>query len=204
VPLWSSNNTANGSTFFATAQGHKHPDRPNQAVLFANTTANAFIENVTMGQFGVTANATQAAQGKIPHSGWNLRYQWSGGRANRTFYECLVAGSSINSNPAIYANIPDVTIVINSQPQANTQVWKNAASFSVSAVTVPVGRTLVYKWMQNNAFLADAGIYSGTQTATLTISNNSTVNCNNYACMINVAGGSANVNTANALLVSTH
>jgi hypothetical protein len=70
------------------------------SALFANTTAEAFVANVAVGVFGVsaaemnTANTSSEASA-VTHTGWTLRTEGTGGRAGRVFYETLVAGGIV-------------------------------------------------------------------------------------------------------------
>lgn len=74
-----------------------------QAELFNNTTADAVIDGVAVGVFGVSTDEmanTTGESSKVPHAGWVLRTEGTGGRAGRVSYEVLVAGSSITGDSA--------------------------------------------------------------------------------------------------------
>jgi hypothetical protein len=62
--------------------------------MYGNTTQDAFITGKAVGVFGYDP-AEVAADPAIPHAGWVLRTEGSGGRAGRVQYEVLVAMSSI-------------------------------------------------------------------------------------------------------------
>jgi len=71
--------------------------------LYGNTTAEAFVANVAVGVFGVSAdemnhaNAAATEATGVAHAGWTLRTEGTGGRAGRVQYEVLVAAGSMNA-----------------------------------------------------------------------------------------------------------
>ena len=85
----------------------------NGYTLYANTTADAFVPNLTVGVFGVneTEIALDANKANKPaHTGWVLRTAGTGSRSGRVQTEVLVAGgmstdviSTANDN-IVYAN----------------------------------------------------------------------------------------------------
>lgn len=75
----------------------------NQTELFNNLTEDDVITDATVGVFGVSADEmanTTGESSKVPHAGWVLRTEGTGGRAGRVSYEVLVAGSSITGDSA--------------------------------------------------------------------------------------------------------
>jgi hypothetical protein len=93
---------ASNSCIYAPSLVKLTPNSVNQAALFGNTTANAFIGGAIVGQFGVSAvEAANAALG-IPHAGWVLRTEGTGGRAGRVQYEVLAAMGSLGAQTAAY------------------------------------------------------------------------------------------------------
>lgn len=172
---WKNTDDAANSVLWAVAQFKKPANSDNQAALFGNTTANAFIDGVTIGQYGVSASEMRAARvsglAKPAHAGWVLKVDGSGGRANRTQYETLVAMKGITGDAEDTA-FPDLTIVISTQPESATGNSSNddIVDFTVVAVTVPAGSALTYQWKYaNGTNLSDAGAYSNTTTATLSV-----------------------------------
>lgn len=154
--------------------------------------------------YGVAVDETTAAQGAVPHAGWVRVTTGTGGRSGRTFYETLVAGSSITGD-AEDTVFPDYTILINTQPSdatANTTASETAA-FTVAAVTVPTGGTLGYAWTYANGDSIQAGANVGTTTAaTLTI--DSSVETANVSFKVTVsATGATSVVSSNATLTIT-
>lgn len=205
MPLWGKVDNAANSTIFAAAQVNKAPDSTNRELLFANTTADAFITNATIGQFGVDVTEQQAASG-VAHTGWILRTTGTGGRAGRVFHETLVAMNSITGD-GDDPGFPDYRIVINTQPSSNAIGPGNAVSFIVSAVSIPSSGTLSYEWQKTYGSedwetLFDGGVFSTTDTNTLSISNNSTLDGNVFRVIVSVEGG-LSVTSANATLTVT-
>lgn len=75
----------------------------NQTELFNNLTEDDVIADATVGVFGVSTDEmanTTGESSKVPHAGWVLRTEGTGGRAGRVSYEVLVAGSSITGDSA--------------------------------------------------------------------------------------------------------
>ena len=205
MPLWGKVDNAANSTIFAAAQVNKAPDSTNRALLYSNTTADAFITNATVGQFGVDTTEVASASG-VAHAGWVLRTVGTGGRAGRVFQETLVAMNSITGD-GDDTGYPDYRIVINTQPSSNAIGAGNAVSFVVSAVTIPSGGALSYEWQKTYgseawSTLTDAGVFSGTDTDTLEISNNSELHGNVFRVIVG-EDGSDSITSANATLTVT-
>lgn len=205
MPLWGKVDNAANSTIFAAAQVNKTPNSTNRDLLYSNTTADAFITNATVGQFGVDTTEVKSANG-VTHAGWVLRTVGTGGRAGRVFQETLVAMNSITGD-GDDTGYPDYRIVINTQPSSNAIGPGNAVSFIVSAVTVPTGGTLTYEWQKTNGVvdwttINDGGIFGGSDTNTLSISNNTTLNGNVFRVIVG-EDGSNSVVSANATLTVT-
>lgn len=83
--------------------------------LFGNTTPEAFVANVAVGVFGVSTDEMTAAEQAntsneshaVPHAGWVLRTEGTGGRAGRVQYEVLVAASSITGDGDDDTQLPE-------------------------------------------------------------------------------------------------
>lgn len=205
MPLWRNTDDAANSTIFAASQVKLTPNTGNQTALFGNTTADAFITGVTVGQYGVDTNEARA-NGSIPHAGWVLRTEGSGGRAGRVQHEVLVAMSSIGT--AVDAEdvaYPDLTISILTQPASATGDASNndIVTFTVSAATEPEGGSLSYIWQKWDgaafANLSNAGAYSNTTTATLSVLANTASDAEIYRVEIS-ATGATTVDSANAVI----
>lgn len=203
MPLWGSSDAASNSTIFAAAQVKVTPNTANRTALFGNTTANAYIAGVTVGQYGVDANEIAAEGGKTAHTGWVLRTTGQGGRAGRVFNEVLVAGGI--SSDAEDTAFPDYTLRIVTQPLANTANTTNSenATFRVVAASTPTGATLSYQWTYANGDTIAAGANVGaTTSANLVV--NSAVQTTNASFKVTIsATGAANVVSSNATLTIT-
>lgn len=84
----------------------------NQSELFLNVTEDDVITDQKVGVFGVDAtemayaNTGDTEADAVPHSGWVLRKEGTGGRAGRVHYEVLVAGG-ISGDAADDTLIPE-------------------------------------------------------------------------------------------------
>lgn len=207
MPLWGSSDAASNSTIFAAAQVKKAPNTANRTALFGNTTANAYFDGVTVGQYGVDAAEVAAGGGAAAHTGWVLRTTGQGGRAGRVFEEVLVAGGI--SSDAEDTAYPDYAIRVSSQPTAlNINVSANAdntGTFSVSAVTVPSGGTITYRWVANSGsgFVNAAAGTTGNTTNTLTVYGNTIANGTSFKVIMTTTGGATQVNSTAAVLTLT-
>jgi hypothetical protein len=203
MPLWGKSDAASNSTIFAPTSVKLAPNSANRDNLFGNTTANAFIDGVTVGQFGVDGNEVAANPG-ISHTGWVLRTVGSGGRAGRVMTEVLVAGG-IGTDASDDTVMPDYVIRVSTQP-VNTTI--NAAAnadntgviFTVAA-TQPAGGSISYLWQANtgSGFVNAAAGTTGNTTANLTVFANSFSTGAQFRALLQVSGG-ANVTTSVATL----
>lgn len=173
--------------------------------FYANTTADAFMDGITVGQFGVTATQAQAAAApeagithKPAHAGWVNVIEGSGGRAGRVQVETLVAmGSMTGSGSANTEIFPDFTLYFVEQP-ADQEITANTdtATFSVVVGSIPTANldNVTYQWYEsaNNetwVSLSDGGIYDNTDTADLDIApTNTDITGYFYRCEIGLSG----------------
>lgn len=76
----------------------------NQTEMFGNVTEDDVITDLKVGVFGVDttemayANTGDTEADAVPHSGWVLRTEGTGGRAGRVHYEVLVASGSMTGD----------------------------------------------------------------------------------------------------------
>ena len=209
APYWAVN-----STIVKNNPSGATPDSANVAKLYANTTANVYIQDTTIGLFGVDAQESLVTHAS--HSGWILKTTGQGGRAGRVQNEVLVALSTMNSDGdgQIYANV-SITL---SNP-ANTSVTSGAANANSVTFTVTptlVGNTaaaLTYQWQVNSGVGAwvnmsngnnaqPVGVQkSGVTTNTVTITPWNT-NANNYVfrAIVTAADQGVTATTANAYI----
>lgn len=209
---WGNTDDAANSVFYAPAQLNKTANTDNQTNLFGNTTADAFVTGAKIGQFGVSANEAQAlrdgANTKVAHAGWNLRIEGTGGRAGRVRYETLVAMGSLTGDASDDAVIPDYKLRVGTQPTSATANATNndRATFTVLGRSTPTGATLGYFWQKwdGSAFanLSNAGAYSNTTTAALSVLANTASNGEIYRAGVTTTGA-ATVYSSNAVITIT-
>lgn len=211
---WGNTDDAANSVLWATTQVKLTPNTDNQANLYQNTTADAFISGITVGQFGVDAGEAQAlragANSKVAHAGWILRTVGSGNRAGRVQNETLVAMKTISNDGSDDAVIPDYKLTITSQPSSasGNSTANELVNFTVVAASIPSGATLTYKWQKwgGSSFsnITDTGAYSNSSTATLSVKANTASNGEIYRVQVgNSVSGAANVISSNATITIT-
>jgi|694.fasta_scaffold17844_8 hypothetical protein len=203
MPLWGKSDAASNSTIYAAAQLKVAPNTANRDALFGNTTANAYFDGVTVGQFGVDDNEVAANPG-ISHTGWVLRTAGSGGRAGRVMTEVLVAGG-IGTDASDDVVMPDYIIRVTTQPvnttiNATTNVNNTGVIFTVAA-TQPTGGSITYLWQANtgSGFVNAAAGTTGNTTANLTVFANTFSTGAQFRALLQVTGA-ANVTTSVATL----
>lgn len=203
MPLWGKSDAASNSTIYAAAQVKVTPNTANRDALFDNTTADAFITGITVGQFGVDGNEVAANPG-ISHTGWVLRTAGSGGRAGRVMTEVLVAGG-IGTDASDDVAMPDYVINVLTQPvnttiNATTNADNTGVIFTVAS-TRPAGGSITYLWQANtgSGFVNAAAGTTGNTTANLTVFANSFSTGAQFRALLQVTGA-ANVTTSVATL----
>jgi hypothetical protein len=205
---WGKNDAASNSVLWGPSWVKLAPNTANRDDLFGNTTANAFIDGVTVGQYGVDDAEAAASGGSTTHSGWILRTTGQGGRAGRVFEETLVAGG-ISGDATDDGEYPDYAIRITQQPsdlEIDIAEDEDATGeFSVVATSVPAGANLVYQWLvdpDGEGFVNAASGTTGNTTATLTVYANSFVSGEVFMATIEINGISVNSNPATLTIVS--
>ncbi len=151
APYWAVNSTIVNATDAKSVAAA--PTAANVALLYANTTADAYTVGETIGLFGV--DAQEASSTNRVHTGWVLKTTGSGGRAGRVQEEVLVALSNFvgtDGDAQVYANV-----VITLSGPSNGSVVANAEFANVASFTVTptfdgkTDATLTYQWQYNNA-----------------------------------------------------
>jgi hypothetical protein len=147
APYWAVN-----STIVKNNPSGATPTSANVAKLYANTTANVYIQDITVGLFGVDAQESLATHAQ--HTGWTLRTTGSGGRAGRVTNEVLVALSTMSGDgdAQVYANV-SITLSgpSNASALANATYFANTVSFSVTPTLAGnTAATLTYLWQYLN------------------------------------------------------
>ena len=184
----------------------------NRDALYGNTTADAFVSGTTKGIFGVDVQEARAARAgantRVVTPGYQLRTVGSGGRAGRTQYETLVA-VRLSSDASDDTVVPDYKITVTTQPSnatVNASSTSNVATFSTAGATIPTGGTVTFLWQKWNgsafANLSNAGAYSNTTTATLSVLANTASNGEIYRARLAVTGADA-VFSSNATITIT-
>ena len=140
------------------------------------------------------------------HAGWVRRTVGSGSRSGRVFYETLVAGGSITGDLEDVV-LQDLLITINTQPVNRSVTAPAGTTFVVAATTTPAGGTIGFDWEVSTdagATFANAtgGVYSGANTATLTISNSTGLNGYQYRCNLTATGATGVTTTVRTLTVA--
>lgn len=202
---WGNNDVASNSVLWAPTSVKLAPNTANRDTLFGNTTADAFITGVTVGQYGVDANEVAAGGGKVAHTGWVLQTTGSGGRAGRVFTEVLVAGGINTSPDAEDTSYPDYTLRFTSQPSGNTANTTAAenATFRALAASTPAGATISYAWTYANGATLAAGANVGVTTTANLVVNSAVVNVNTAFKVTISATGAPSVVSSNATLTIT-
>ena len=205
---WGNTDDAANSVIWAPAQFKTAANGTTRDALFGNTTADALITGITVGQYGEDAAEAQAKRvsgvARPAHAGWNLKTTGSGGRSGRVTYETLIAMGSL-SGDAEDTTFPDYTLAFTTQPSgatANTTAGEDATFASVGAST-PSGATIGYQWTYANGDSIQAGASVGvTTSANLVV--NSAVETANVSFKVTIsATGASNVTSSNATLTIT-
>lgn len=210
---WGNVDNAANSVSWVLHQLNKEISSDNKTELFQNTTPDVYASGANIGLFGVSAGEQQAIPSGSPrptHSGWVLRTEGSGGRAGRVTYETMIAMRSL-SDDGEDTVFKDYRIVINTQPESSNLVSGNAVNFIVSAVTVPTGGTITYRWQRSYpgapawANVPNTGVFASANSntsATLSVANNDSMDGNVFSVVCYVAGGDS-VRSSNANMTVT-
>ena len=202
MPLWGNKDNAANSDIAATIQVNQATTPGNRANLYGNVTMSAITTNLAIGQFAVDTNEVRANP-SIPHSGWVLRKEGTGGRAGRVTYEVLVATGSIATDGSDDTNFPDFTLRITTQPSSANGVGN--VNLTVAGASTPTGATLTYAWQRNAgagwvSVANTAGIYFNATSPTLVA--NATVATGNTFRVLVSATGANTVTSANAAVTT--
>jgi len=205
---WGNTDDAANSVIWAPAQYKTAANSTTRDALFGNTTADALISGITVGQYGEDTAEARAKRvsgaARAAHAGWVVKTTGSGGRSGRVSYETLIAMGSITGD-AEDTTFPDYTIFITTQPTgdtANTSAGEDA-TFTVAAATTPSGGSLTYAWTYANGVAIQAGANVGVTTGT-TLTVNSAVETANVSFKVTVsATGATSVTSSNATLTIT-
>lgn len=177
---WNKSDAASNSVLWAVDQYKVKANSANRDAFFGNTTANAIINGVTLGQFAVDAAEAAATLGAVTHTGWVVKTTGSGGRAGRVQYETLVAGGiTTDAEDTVF---PDLSLYFSVNPvNASGNATANAiVPFSGLALSAPAGSAIAYQWQKwggaSFANLSNGGAYSNVTTTTLSVLANTAAN----------------------------
>ena len=202
---WGNTDDAANSVLWAVGQYKSTVNTTTQTAFFGNTTANAYIDGITVGQYGVDTDEQIAARAsgaaRPAHAGWVVKTEGQGGRAGRVSYEVLVAGGSLTGDFED-STFPDTFISITTQASnASANATDNEqATFTVVATSEPT-KTLGYVWTYANGISIGAET-SNTTTASLVIDANTATDQDSYKVEI-YATGAVNVVSSNVTLTVT-
>lgn len=152
APYWAVNSTI---VHTPTAANVARPTAANVAVLFGNTTPNVYIQNTTIGLFGVDAQEVGATMSTDHpcHQGWVLKTTGQGGRAGRVTHEVLVALSNMygDSDAQVYPNVSITLVGPDNQSVVSNGTYSNVAIFTVTpSLAGNTSASLSYLWQYNN------------------------------------------------------
>lgn len=147
LALWGNNDQANNTPISTPAGFNKAPTRANANSLYANTTANSFVNNMIVGVFGVDKNEINAANGALfsitvtnPGSGYsaNATVTVSGnGTANATANSIgRISAVNITAAGNNYTSTPTVTIAASPAKTFNANTGVAANGFISIATNV--------------------------------------------------------------------
>ena len=207
---WGKVDNTSNSVLHAPTNVKLAPNSANRDALFGNTSQDAFVTDQAVGQFGVDGAELAAARGdgdsRPAHTGWVLRREGSGGRAGRVHYEVLVAGSITGDAEDVV--FQDVYLVIDTQPtnESGNAVADDVVTFTSLAHMEPTG-SVTYQWQFQNSTpdwedLSDAGAYSNTATADLSVEANGVPYDETYRVV--VSGSGANDKISDAVVIDLY
>lgn len=153
--------------------------------------------SLAAGEMTITVTNDAGAQVRVKKLTNRAAWPYAGGKTPWTF----VVSTTDNKVQAADATDP-ATIVVSTHPDDVTST--TTASFSVAAAASAGTYTLKYRWQVSTdgntwANITNGGVYSGATSATLSISNVTGLNANQYRAAIS-ATGLTTVNSASAAL----
>lgn len=182
-------------------------DNENGKPKYLNTTDK---ENT----FGVDTDEMLVSneEGKgVSHAGWVLKHTKTRGGVTQTWYETMVAASSMtdDAEDVVY---PDAVITIATQPTALSIEDGSSGATSVVATVQPTSKTIVYQWSTSGTVDGSytdindvSGLYSGSATEELTINTSvdNSIDQDFYKCTLTVADSGETVETTPIQLTIT-
>lgn len=203
---WNNSDAASNSVLWAVDQYKVKANTANRTAFYGNTTADAIVTGVTLGQFAVDAVEATASRGVITHTGWVVKTTGSGGRAGRVQYETLVAGGiGTDAEDVVF---PDLSLYFSVNPvndSANATA-NEFATFNGLALSAPAGSAIAYQWQKwggaSFANVSNGGAYSNVTTTTLAVLANTAANGEIYR-LAAANSAAATVYSTNAVFIKT-
>jgi hypothetical protein len=125
---WGNLDQANNSVLWGVVQAKRAPTATERDAFYGNTSVNAYVSDIAIGQFGVSAAEAANTTGegkKVAHAGWNLRTLGTGS----------LSGVVVVSAGTGYANSDTLSIAATTPATGNliTNATGNVVSFSVTS-----------------------------------------------------------------------
>lgn len=213
-------NDAGATGIYITGRFQSTISFPGAATALTATSAgydDAFLVKVDPATGNATQLATAGSTTSGTDAGMNIAVStnndiwvggiFAGGTLSFTPSSPAVAVTAVNDAELFIARYNDPPPVITTHPSTSTTCLGLSSAYTVAAT----GAALTYQWEESTdaAFsssitLTNTGIYSGVTTATLTITDNTTVNGRYYRASVTNSGGTVYSNGAllNATLPS--
>lgn len=133
---WKNTDTAGNSVNYAAklfqAGSGKSDIAANNTALYINTTPDAFVNGVAVGQFGVSATeagVTSAEGKKVAHAGWNIRKAFEGPVIS---YSIVTPGAGFANGETLKLSNGSVNAVLTITTNTGTSVGANIVSVNVT------------------------------------------------------------------------
>jgi hypothetical protein len=191
-----------GAAIVAISAGEQYTLSEKPTMMGFNSVGGYTSETV----FGVDENE-MAANPDIGagHAGW-VHVRTNG---SRKISETLVALSKNGiTGDAEDTEFEDFLITITSQPANDTSATGEAVTFTVASTISGSGGTQTFQWQLQTGGtgsfgnISNGGVYSTATTATLNISDNTSLSTNKYRCVISATGADDVTSTAATLTES--
>ena len=119
-------------------------------------------------------------------------------------YRCIVSATNADAVTTKVGTIEAIApfyISFTSEPVSKTVTAPAAVSFAVAVEISTGGGALSYKWQENNVDITDAGVYSGSATNTLAISDSTGLTGKTYKCVVTATHATTATSTPVTLTV---
>jgi hypothetical protein len=118
-------------------------------------------------------------------------------------YRCIVTAANADTVTTKFGELrmKDPFVISASAPTNRTITAPAGTTFATTATISAGGGTLSYQWKVDGVDLTNVGVYTGTTTATLTISNTTGLNGKKYTCNVTATNATPKLTTAATLTV---